>query len=53
MKQVTAEDEWVVEAYMETDYSKLTKEDLERVLLDHALFILRGTDSIETGSDED
>ena len=53
LKQVTAEDEWVVEAYMDTDYSKLTKDEFERVLLDHALFILRGSDNIETDGDEE
>ncbi|WP_459958370.1 N-6 DNA methylase, partial [Mycobacterium avium] len=37
-QKVTADDEWVAEAYMETDYSKLSKEDFERVLLDYAMF---------------
>lgn len=49
MHQVSAEDEWVAEAYMETDYSRLESADLEKVLLDHALFVLRG----EIGMDED
>jgi type I restriction enzyme M protein len=40
MASVTADDEWVAEAYMETDYSTLTKADLEKVLLDYALFTL-------------
>jgi hypothetical protein len=40
---VGAKDEWVAEAYMETDYSTLTQKDLERVLLDHALFVLKGS----------
>ncbi len=40
--KVGPEDEWVAEAYMETDYSTLTQKDLERALLDHALFLLRG-----------
>jgi type I restriction enzyme M protein len=34
-------DEWVAEAYMETDYSTLTQEDLEQALLDYALFRLK------------
>jgi hypothetical protein len=38
--RVGAEDEWVAEAYMETDYSTLTQKDFERVLLDYALFTL-------------
>lgn len=42
MKRVEADDEWVAEAYMETDYSSLGPDDLEQVLLEHALFVLRG-----------
>lgn len=42
MQQVEADDEWVAEAYMETDYSSLGPSDLEKALLEHALFILRG-----------
>lgn len=52
LQQVTADDEWVVEAYMETDYSKLTKEEFERALLDHALFLLKGSE-IESEEDEE
>lgn len=37
---VGAEDEWVAEAYMETDYSTLTQADFERSVLDYALFAL-------------
>jgi type I restriction enzyme M protein len=33
-------DEWLAEAYMETDYSTLTQADFEKVLLDYALFTL-------------
>lgn len=32
VKQVTAEDEWLAEAYMDTDYSKLKEEDFQKVL---------------------
>lgn len=32
VKQVTAEDEWLAEAYMDTDYSKLKEEDFQMVL---------------------
>ncbi|MCB4208209.1 class I SAM-dependent DNA methyltransferase [Arthrobacter sp. UM1] len=42
MQKVEADDEWVAEAYMETDYSSLGPSDLEQVLLEHALFVLRG-----------
>jgi type I restriction-modification system DNA methylase subunit len=44
---VGPEDEWVAEAYMETDYSKLTQKDLEKALLDHAIFLLRGVQEID------
>jgi type I restriction enzyme M protein len=40
MASVTPADEWVAEAYMETDYSNLTQTDFEKVLLDYALFTL-------------
>lgn len=52
MLRVTADDEWVAEAYMETDYSKLGREDLEKVLLDHALFVLRGSVDPDADGDE-
>ena len=31
-KKVTADDEWLAEAYMETDYSKLNQDDFQKVL---------------------
>ena len=37
---VTAEEEWIAEAYLETDYSKLTKEDFEDTVKKFALFKL-------------
>ncbi|MBD3688949.1 N-6 DNA methylase [Winkia sp. C62] len=51
LQQVTADDEWVAEAYMETDYSKISEKDFEKVLLDYALFSLRGV-TAERGEDE-
>lgn len=47
MAKVGADDEWVAEAYMETDYSTLTQEDFEKVLLDYALFTLGHGESME------
>jgi 16S rRNA G966 N2-methylase RsmD len=44
---VGPDDEWLAEAYMETDYSKLTQKDLERTVLDYALFLLRGVQKID------
>ncbi len=38
LKEVTAEDEWCAEAYMETDYSKLSFEDFEEVIKRYTLF---------------
>lgn len=52
MQQVEADDEWVAEAYMETDYSNLGPAELEQVLLEHALFVLRGDLSTEDEAEE-
>lgn len=38
---VTAKDEWCAEAYMETDYSKITKADFESTLREYASFKVR------------
>jgi SAM-dependent methyltransferase len=37
-KFVSAKDEWCVEAYMETDYSKLNKSDFEKTLKEFVVF---------------
>lgn len=50
MQRVGADDEWVAEAYMETDYSKLDKSDFEKVLFDYALFTVGS--SIDDDSEE-
>lgn len=52
MQRVNADDEWVAEAYMETDYSRLAPVDLEQVLLEHALFVLRGDLGVEVEGEE-
>jgi type I restriction enzyme M protein len=39
-RKVTADDEWCAEAYMETDYSSLSKEAFEESLRKYALFRL-------------
>ena len=41
MKCVSSEDEWCAEAYLETDYSKITKEDYEKVLKEYVIYKLR------------
>lgn len=47
LQKVTADDEWVAEAYMETDYSTIDEADFEKVLLDYALFTLKGVTNQE------
>ncbi|MFI6680143.1 class I SAM-dependent DNA methyltransferase [Kribbella sp. NPDC050470] len=47
MAAVTADDEWVAEAYMETDYSTLTEADFQKVLTDYALFTLGNSNGDE------
>ncbi|HCT4928559.1 TPA: N-6 DNA methylase [Morganella morganii] len=37
---VDADSEWIAEAYLETDYSKITKKDFEEVVKNYALFKL-------------
>lgn len=50
LQQVGPDDEWVAEAYMETDYSTLTKENFENTILEYALFMLKHN-GIEGGGD--
>lgn len=38
---VTAEDEWVTEAYMKTDYTKLTEEDFKEVLFNYVCVLIK------------
>lgn len=38
LKPVQANDEWCAEAYMETDYSKLTQDDFVRVVKNHIAY---------------
>lgn len=45
MHTVTADDEWVAEAYMETDYSTFTPLLLEEVMLDDAMLALKSSGS--------
>ena len=41
MHKVTYEDEWLAEAYMETDYSTLTSNDFQRVLNDYLSYLVK------------
>ncbi|MBP5127185.1 N-6 DNA methylase [Pseudomonas protegens] len=48
LAKVTAADEWCAEAYMETDYSTITKDDFERELKKYVVFkILHEPGSME------
>jgi 16S rRNA G966 N2-methylase RsmD len=44
-RRVGPGDEWCAEAYMETDYSRITQADFERVVRNHAVFELLGAPS--------
>ena len=51
-KKVTAKDEWCAEAYMETDYSGLSKIDFERELKKYVVFKIL-SDCEDNGDDND
>ena len=55
MQAVTAADEWCAEAYMETDYTKLTQAEFERVVRNYAIYRLLGNQggAAEEVNDED
>ncbi len=38
MHEIKAEDEWCAEAYMETDYSRLTEQDFVNTVKDYVAF---------------
>lgn len=40
VKHVTANDEWLAEAYMETNYSKLNKEDFQNVINQYVSYLI-------------
>ena len=41
MYKVTCDDEWLAEAYMETDYAKLTVDDFERTIRDYYSYLIK------------
>ena len=47
MKCVSAIDEWCAEAYMETDYSVITKNDFEKVVKNYIVFELLGSQNTD------
>ncbi len=52
MLHVTPADEWCAEAYMETDYSKITRADFEAVVRNYAMFRLLGASAEIGNADE-
>ena len=40
-KEVTSDDEWLAEAYMETDYSALKENDFQQVINDYIAYLVR------------
>lgn len=45
---MTFEDEWLCEAYMQTDYSKLTQEDFQQTINDYLAYLVKCGESNET-----
>lgn len=43
-KCITHEDEWLCEAYMETDYSKLTEKDFQKTINDYLAYLIKSGD---------
>ena len=41
MHKVTWKDEWLAEAYMETDYSTLTEQDFQQTINDYLSFLVK------------
>lgn len=52
MQKVTPDDEWCAEAYMETDYDKLTQAEFEKVVRNYAIYRLLGNQDIVPGEGE-
>lgn len=46
-KCVTANDEWLCEAYMKTDYSKLTVDDFQQTINDYLAYLVRNGEDYE------
>lgn len=46
--KVTGNDEWLCEAYMKTDYTKLTEQDFQQTVNDYLAYLLKKGDIYET-----
>ena len=49
-QQVGSKDEWVSEAYLETNYDRLSQDDFEQVVLDYSIFKIKNGISNEIAS---
>ncbi|RCS93584.1 SAM-dependent DNA methyltransferase [Brachybacterium alimentarium] len=50
MQEVTHNDEWLVEAYMETDYSKLIVDDFQATLNNYLAYLVKEGRVVEAGA---
>ena len=48
VKEVSADDEWLAEAYMETDYSKVSEEDFQKTVNNYISYLIKKWDVNET-----
>lgn len=46
-RHVTSKDEWLCEAYMKTDYTKLTQEDFQQTISDYLSYLIKSGDVYE------
>lgn len=46
-QKVSGDDEWLCEAYMKTDYSKLTESDFQQTINDYLSFLVKGGELYE------
>lgn len=52
VRAVTAEDEWPCEAYMKTDYSKLTQQDFQQTLNNYLAYLVKAGKVYQDSADE-
>ena len=50
VEKVNADDEWLCEAYMKTDYSKLTKDNFQRTLNNYLAYLIKEGNVYEDNS---
>lgn len=52
-QKVGPDDEWCAEAYMETDYSRITQSDFETIVRNYAVYRLLGGKSLPNADDQE